>query len=286
MMAAVIGLIGYLGGVRELQEAAELKQDSIHVRGVLSYIEPGDHLNNPIAHYYFSTGGPSQWGSNFIPRAKEATLAPGMALDVSYSKKIGESSLDPEGLVESGRRGILIALFLELVFAAIFLPLVLFAYPNTKKPDWNKDERISGTIVISILVAVGLGALFLSAIPAFLNASKLLHNGQVVTGSLDYVKPRGVSPRAYYTYKVGSRYFHDLEPYEGRLKEGSPVQIRYLADSPSVSAIDPEVRITNSKGAAIFLALWTLLVGAIGLAIRYWSKRFGGPITFSTREDY
>ncbi len=286
--AGLVALLGYFAGVTHLQNAAQLRASPLQTMGIVTGVKPGDWLNNPTVEYDFNL----RRGQSAIPVELEPKLAPGATVTVTFlSDPSGPSAIDPAGEAEAGKRGLLIALFLELIVAAVFLPLAVFAEPDTSKPNWAKGENISAAVVVSILAVAGLGALFFSSIPAYLNSQKLMNQGKTVVGSLNRrYSPVDTSSQptqmASYTYQVEGRYYHGIEKYAQPTPASSPIVIHYLPDNPSFAAINPAQKASDLRRGMLFLILWNVVVAVSALVFRFGARQDKAPITFAAREDY
>ncbi len=277
MFATLIAVgFGWFGGGTQVADASRLRASGLQTKGVITSVTAGDMLNNSSAHYKFDVGGKTVNAYSNVLAKDEHRLSPGLVVSVTYMpENPRDSCLDPNGLVDSARRTLLIAGLLELVCAAIFIPLIIFS--GTASPQGVKftGENVAAVVVFSIMALAGLGALFFAAIPGLMRAEALVSEGKsvqaTITGVWDGENRHG--RYATYSYKVGDEYYHGKADYVGGYGDRGQITVKYLPSDPSYSAINPEAQIGGARGAIAFMLVWLSIIVVFWLVFRYGARR-------------
>lgn len=275
LFAAFVAIgFGWFAGGKQLAEAASLRASTAQVSGVITSVSPGNSLNNPTAYYTFQVNGTVQYGYSNVRQSTATNLAPGAAVQVTYNARNPSSNaIDTEGIAEAGRRGIFIACIIELVLAAIFIPLIVTAGPSATRTKSINGQNVAGVVVISIMALAGLGALFFGVLPGYQKRQALLHEGKTAVASITgvYDRSKGNGRYAEYSYVVDGANYHGKADYRGGYGDRQQINIVYLPSDPSFSAINPEAAVGSARGSILFMALWLAILSLFaGLVFYKW----------------
>jgi len=270
---------GWWGGGQDLVKAGRLRKEGVKAEAQITSVKGSDALNYATAHYQFSISDATKYGYSHISDALAAKLAAGAKVNFVYLPSDPEqSAVDLDAMESSGKRAIVIAAVLELLVAAIFIPII-FMKP---KPGWQPNrqltmgpgESVAATVILSVMLVGGFCGLFFSAVPSYMKANQLAAFSKTAVANIDgvYSRSKGKGRYAEYTFQVNGRYFHGEADYRGSYSDRGPLNIHYLPSDPSYSATDPAAKLGGMKAAVIFMIVWNVAVWAFAVAL--WIKRY------------
>jgi hypothetical protein len=126
-----------------------------------------------------------------------------------------------------------------------------------------------GLVVISLMVAGGIGALLFYAIPAHSNAKALVDHGRPTQAQVYAVYDRSGRRERRGRYAI-YRFTVEGREYEGKTDttEGygfrGPIKVFYLPEDPSVSAGAPADELSRCRRDLVFVVVWIVFVSGVG----------------------
>lgn len=281
MFAVFVGYVfGWMAGGREYVLAGELRDRGVVTQGQIQTVTNGDSLNSPSASYQFEVNGSSVSGFSHIGRSLRNQLGPGSQVRVLYlAEDPHKSGIDLEGMAESGRHSIQIALVIEVVIGAFFLAMMFTkAAPRSygitaSRSNPTKGSYAVGMVILSIMLSFGVLMLFGAALPDFQKARLLNQSPEAAVGQITdvHTRSKGRGLYAQYSFKVGDAYYHGSFDYQGSYGDRGSVEVYYLPSDPSYSAPYPLAKLANARFGLYFLSVWNLVILAIIAAVyRRW----------------
>jgi len=264
VFAVLIGYgFGWMPSAPYYTLADRLRAPSVTAPAKITAVSPGNMLNSPTATYTYEFAGRSYDGYSPISNGVVHSLEPGASAKVYVDPASPkDSALDPDAMTVSANWGLVIAGVLEVIVALIFwAPFIAKRFKGTK----IDGSKASALVLVGVMLAVGLGMLFFSAIPTLMKSIQLFSRSATATAEITavYDRTEGGGRYAVYAFTVDGKGYQGETDTKAGYGERGKITVHYLPSDPSFSAPDPAGRRDNATGGVIFLCIWNLLVGGI-----------------------